>query len=459
MQQCNRAEYDEAVNVRDLERHVADHGHAPPPVQPWRGEKVAIIGSGPAGLSAAYHLARLGYPVTLFEAGDELGGLMRTGIPAYRLPRNVLDLEISYILRHGVSVKRNEHVDRARLLELTHQFAAVFVGTGLQQMQALDLGWTDDGMVEQGIRFLDRVRRGGELLTGKRIVVVGGGNTAIDAARSARRLGARVEVLYRRTREQMPAIREEIEEAVEEGVRLTELASPVHLRTQGPGAVLTCVRMRLGEPDASGRPRPVPETSEDGFFDLSCHRVILALGQNADLSILPEGSDVTRDGRLHGLSGAPVFFGGDFATNDGTVTAAIGNGRRAAQHIHQTLSGEELVVSREPPVAGLDVVRVHTLGHRPREEALALPPSLRRGSFAEVRMGLLDEPGHSSAELEAQRCFSCGVCNQCDTCMEYCPEGILRREGDEYRFDYDYCKGCGICAAVCPRGVVYMEQL
>lgn len=461
MEACNRREHDEAVNIREIERYIADHARWPAPAKPTRPEQIAVVGSGPAGLSACYHLARLGYHVTLFESCKELGGVMRTGIPAYRLPRDVLDREISFIVRHGVEVRTGQPIDRQRLLEMTHQFAAVFVATGLQELRGLNLGRLRSELVEQGIVFLDRVRQGQEALTGQRVAIIGGGNTAMDAARSARRVGARgVQVLYRRTRHEMPAIREEIDEALEEGIELHELVAPLRLHEDPLGAVLTCQRMRLGEPDESGRRAPVPIESEDGQFEVRCDKVILALGQSPDLSIFPEGADVKDGEKLLGLTGAPVFSGGDFATNDGTVTAAIGSGRRAAWHIHRTLAGEDLFPPPAGEVAGSERVTFHIFGHAPRERGLTVPPNVRTGSFAEVRLGLVDEPGHATAALEAARCMSCGVCNECDRCLVFCPEGIVRyKSSREYEFTYDYCKGCGICASQCPRGVIYMAEL
>jgi len=462
MDACNRRLFDESLNIRELERYAADHGRHPDVLQPQRDQRVAAIGSGPAGLSCAYHLARLGYPVTLIEADRELGGILRTGIPSYRLPRDILDREISYIVRHGVRVITDRRVDRAELLNLSHEFAAVFVATGLQESRALSLGTLARGRVIQGIEFLDRVRRGDGSCRDQHVVVVGGGNTAMDAARSALRVGARsVHIIYRRTRAEMPAIREEVEEAEEEGIVLDELVAPLRLHQDGIGqVVLTCQRMTLGAPDESGRPRPVPLESEDAQFDLHCDRVILALGQTPDLRILPEGAEIKDNGVLLGLSGAPLFTGGDFSTNEGTVTAAVGNGRRAAWHIHRTLTGEDLFPRDAAPLAEPDVLHMHVFAHAARERGRTVTPDLRTRSFTEVRRGLADEPGHHAAVLEANRCFSCGVCNYCDRCVTYCPEGILLRDGDDsYRFDYDYCKGCGICAAQCPRGVVYMAEL
>lgn len=461
MEACNRREHDEAVNTRELERYVADHGRWPAATKPTREERIAVVGSGPAGLSAVYHLARLGYRVELFESGRELGGVMRSGIPSYRLPRDILDREISFIVRHGVEVHTEEQIDRNKLLDMTHTYAAVFVATGLQEARALNLGQLTSKMVTQGIDFLDRARRGEEYLTGQRVVVIGGGNTAMDAARSARRLGARsVQIVYRRTRNEMPAIKEEIDEALEEGIELSELVAPLRLHEDSVGPVLTCQRMRLGEPDSSGRRAPVPIESEDAQFEIRCDRVILALGQSPDLSVFPEGSEVKDGEKLIGLTGAPVFAGGDFATNDGTVTAAIGSGRRAALHIHRTLSGEDLFPPARPEVAGPERITMHIFAHAPRERGVVMPPAVRRSNFTEVRLGLVDEPGHSAAAIEAGRCLSCGVCNECDRCLNYCPEGIMQHRGKgEYAFNYDYCKGCGICASQCPRGVVYMAEL
>jgi 2-oxoacid:acceptor oxidoreductase gamma subunit (pyruvate/2-ketoisovalerate family) len=457
MEACNRNAFDEGVNVRELERYVADHGTWPEAAKPWRRERVAVVGSGPAGLSAAYQLARLGYPVSLFEAADELGGVLRNGIPDYRLPKDVLNREIDFILDHGLTVFTDELVDRKTLLRLTNQYAGVFIATGLQSSRGLNLGAVRAGEVMQGIDFLDAVHRREMSLDGEHVVVAGGGNTAIDAARSALRLGAKsVRILYRRTRNEMPAISEEIDAAIEEGAILDELALPERLTHDD---TLLCVRMKLGEPDESGRRSPVRDDSPDAQYFIDCNRVILALGQSADLSILDEGAEIREDGTLIGLAGAPVFLGGDFGTNEGTVTAAIGSGRRAAMHIHRKLMGVDAPVESEAPVAGPEVIRTHLFEHATRERGEVLPASMRRGTFTEVHAGFRDEPGRPAAALEAQRCFSCGVCNSCDNCLDHCPEGILTRDSAGYRFNYEYCKGCGICASECPRGVVFMAGI
>jgi 2-oxoacid:acceptor oxidoreductase gamma subunit (pyruvate/2-ketoisovalerate family) len=455
---CNRNAYDEGVNVRELERFAADHGAFPEPMAPWRRQRVAVTGSGPAGLSASYHLSRLGYHVTLFEAADELGGVLRNGIPEYRLPREVLDREIGYILMHGVTAYTDARIDRGALLDLTNHYDAVFVATGLQESRGMDLATLPADSVQQGLEFLDRVHRHAATVAGGRVVVIGGGNTAIDAARTAKRLGAAsVRIMYRRTRAEMPAIDEEIVAALEEGVTLDELVLPLRGTRDADGnLLLVCNRMILGAPDASGRRSPVLDDGPEAQFALPVDRVILALGQSADLSILQEGSEVHENGRLLGVSGAPVFLGGDFGRNEGTVAAAIGSGRRAAREIHRLLSGEDLLLRAEPPVAKLEDVRPGMFPHAAKKRGGAIAIELRSDTFAEVHTGL---ESAMAASAEADRCFSCGVCNQCDRCVQHCPEGTLHRRCDDYTFDLDYCKGCGVCASQCPRGVVVMSEL
>lgn len=453
MDACNRNELDEGVNVRELERYAADHGDWPLPQARAERQRVAVVGSGPAGLSASYHLARLGYRVSLFEAGDQLGGVLRNGIPEYRLPREVLDREIGFILMHGIAAYTDAPMDRAALRDLTRTYSAVFVATGLQESRSLDLGDAGGGIVRQGMDFLDCVHRGVEKLAGQRVVVVGGGNTAIDAARSARRLGAAsVHILYRRSRAEMPAIAEEVDAALEEGVVLHELVLPLQIQRDHDVAELTCTRMTLGEPDASGRRQPVRDNSPAAQITLRCERVILALGQSADVSILPEGEEIRDDGQVIGIAGAPLFIGGDLGKSEGTVAAAIGSGRRAALHIHRALSGLDLF-ENEQPVATADIVRTRTFSRAPRARGRTIARELRQHTFAEVHAGIEDAP------REAGRCFSCGVCNSCDRCVTYCPEGVLTTDGESYTFNYDYCKGCGVCATECPRGVIVMSEI
>ncbi len=452
MMQCNRATVDGPVNVRALERYAGDHGNHQPKPQKKRKESVAVIGSGPAGLSGAYQLALLGYQVTVFESEEELGGLMRTGIPAYRLPRESLDKDIDRILNLGVKTELKHKVSREEMAELKDKFDGVMVATGLQKNVDLDLG-EDMRSVMQGIEFLNWARKGGIRVEDEDIVVIGGGNTAIDAARSAFRLGARsVKILYRRTREEMPAIDEEVDDAIDEGIQVDFLRSPKRIVKSDKRMRLVCQRMELGEPDDSGRRRPVVVENSD--YDVFCDRVVLALGQYRDLSLFPEDVELVKDHAVGGELGETTYAAGDLLTNEGTVTAAIGCGRDMAFRLHEHFTGEKLY---DPPKIEENVVRLEQIKsqHFPHEETHRenpIPFSDRKNSFEEVRQGL------SSAE-EAQRCFSCGVCNNCDRCVTYCPDGVIKRVGDELVFDYEYCKGCGVCVAECSRSVVYMKPL
>ena len=455
MRQCNRAQLEGPVNVRGLERYVGDHGVAQVEAAQARAERVAVIGSGPAGLSGAYQLARLGYRVTLFEAGPELGGLMRTGIPTYRLPREALDRDIERIMALGVQPVLDTRIDHGRLLELTQEFDAVLAATGLQRLTSLDLGHdlgTGESRVQQGIEFLDRACRGQVSVQGEAVVVVGGGNTAVDAARSALRLGAAsVRIIYRRTRDEMPAIPEEVDDALDEGVAIDFLCAPLRIGRDGRRRVVHCQRMALGEPDDSGRRRPV--AIEGAKFSLPCDRLILALGQAADLSLLPARAELSRAHPIESEVAAPIYAAGDLLTNEGTVTAAIGCGREMALLLHERFTGEKLYTERpdEVSVVRADRIRLHHFERELPHDQNVISLERRRTGFEEVHEGLEEID-------EARRCLSCGVCNRCDRCVTWCPDGVLKRVGTELVFDYDYCKGCGVCASECSRAVIYMKS-
>jgi NADPH-dependent glutamate synthase beta subunit-like oxidoreductase len=316
--------------------------------------------------------------------------------------------------------------------------------------------------VVQGLEFLDRARQGLVAVEGEDVVVFGGGNTAVDAARSALRLGARsVRIVYRRTQLEMPAIYEEVREALDEGVLFDELVAPVALRDSDTHLVVSCTRMRLGEPDESGRRRPEPDTRAGSKFELCCTRAILALGASGDRSILPEGAVIRGEDVLDDAAAEEpcraLLVGGDFAVDNGTVAAAIGSGRRAAWRIHAMLTGSpaEGVEAPEGEPIGADRIRLGHFDTMAQQRPSELPVADRRRNFDEVRSGLLPE----QAACEAARCLSCGSCTHCDICRAHCPEGVLFRDGDGYRFDYDYCKGCGICVLECPRGALIMRQV
>ncbi len=438
MTACNRGSYDGAVQIRALERWIGDHvldGPEPPAAAVPR-RRIAVVGSGPAGLGAAFTLAGAGHEVTLLEREERPGGVLRTGIPSYRLPEEVLDRDIGRISSLGVNIRTGQRMDGAGVARLAATHDAVIVAAGLQRLTGLDAPGADLPGVLQGIDLLDQVKRGAAPRLAGHVVVVGGGNTAVDCARTALRLGAAsVTIAYRRGRKEMPAIAPEIDEALAEGVRLLLHRQPVRVVGEGKVTALVLAEVELGEPDASGRRRPV---MTDRTASVPCDTLLLALGQSADRSIVPDLPN--------------VWAAGDMATGDGTVTHAIGNGRRVATRVLAALAGEPAT-----SWAGPDAEAVVTPAHvrfshfevEPVHPERHLSAQARVRGFEEVNRGL-DGPA------EAARCFSCGSCNHCNTCLLYCPEGTIHRIGAGYRVDEDACKGCGMCVAECPRRAMAM---
>jgi NADPH-dependent glutamate synthase beta subunit-like oxidoreductase/ferredoxin len=448
MQACNREAFDGAVNIRSLERWIADHsslGLTPQTAaQPLR---VAVVGGGPAGLSAAYQLALHGHAVTLYEASPALGGVLRNGIPAFRLPHDALARDVDRILKLGVEARCNSRLGKGDLKRLQQDFDAAIVCVGLGSALDLAAQGTNLSGVEQGLDFLDRVKRERVALGGN-VVVVGGGNTAIDCARSALRCGAAtVKIVYRRSRADMPAIAEEIEEAEREGVQLLPYRQPVEFAGAGAVSAVTIAEVEAGPPDASGRRRPLVTNRTSS---LPCSKVLLALGQKGELDLLPDGWTM-REGRAwQGDRLLPVWFAGDCSTGEGTVTHAIGNGRRAALAV---LTSPDAVLDEARaanPVAPGQIRFSHFDVAPPHRDG-QFAPSAFAGNFDEVNLGL---PGPQ----EAERCFSCGHCTKCDTCLISCPDGVVFRTEDGYRIDGEYCKGCGMCVAECPRSAMEMLE-
>ncbi len=448
---CNRQEHDGALNIRGLERWVGDHAAALSPKikQVARPRRIAIVGGGPAGLSAAYALSLEGHRATLFEGEAKLGGVLRTGIPDYRLPPALLDRDIARILALGVEARCGMFLDDRALETLAAEYDGVIVATGLRRQRTVGCPGENLAGIEQGLNFLRRVNAGGTIPLQGHVIVVGGGNSAIDCARTALRCGAsQVSVVYRRGRAEMPAIEEEIQEALEEGVDLLLNRQPVTFTGSTRITGIEVAEVELGEPDASGRrsPEVTGRTSH-----LSCDHVLLALGQTPDPTLLPDGwqlesGTILREGKAFNL-----FCAGDLATGEGTVTHAIGDGRRAAIRALKALGEEVKEFPRPDPDAAVRPAEVK-LSHfplSPRSADRLTPPGPRATDFAEVNRGLADP-------READRCFSCGRCTGCDTCLVYCPEGIICRDGARYAIDPDYCKGCGICAAECPRQAMRM---
>ena len=462
---CNRGQYDEAIAIHNMERFVADQNkknHFPKSfVQGERSQKIAIVGSGPAGLSAGYQLRRMGYKVTIFEAAAEPGGMLRLGIPKYRLPREVLDKEIDDIKRLGVEIKTSTAVGKDVGWEaLKQEFDAVLVATGAYKPGALNIPGENLKGVGTGLEFLKEYNTTGKAKVGKNVVVVGGGNTAIDTARSALRLGAKVTIVYRRSKAELPAVPEEIEDAIKEGVNIIFLTNPVEFIGKNKVQKVRLIRMKLAEPDETGRRRPVPIPGSE--YEIEADHVLLAIGESPDLDYLGNALKIKKN-RLdvdpfQMTSEEGVFACGDAAIGPvGTVVNAIGTGKRAAQAIHQFLTAKKIQL--DPEVKNEVPYETVNLDYfikepRPRENQNHFTELI--GNFKEVNLGLSEE----DAIYEADRCFSCGTCTYCDNCLIFCPDVAIsyNPDGKGYVINYDYCKGCGICVNECPRNAMSFEE-
>jgi NADPH-dependent glutamate synthase beta subunit-like oxidoreductase len=444
---CNRLQLDTSVSMHAVERFIGDEATRSNRTfrkltdQPT-GKRVLVIGAGPSGLSAAYHLARRGHQVEIRDAGAEPGGMMRYGIPAYRLPRDVLTADIGRIEELGVRFTMNHRV--TDLEAERRRFDAVFVAVGAHLSKHAEIPARDASRIVDAVPFLREVAAGGQPVIGRRVAVYGGGNTAMDAARTARRLGAdEALIVYRRTRDRMPAHEEEAAAAEQEGVRINWLRTI----TDFEGPEMTVEVMEL---DEAGYPRPTGRLET-----LTADTLILALGQDADtgfLRTLP-GVEFNRDGTVlvdkQMMTGCPgVFAGGDMTPAERTVTVSTGHGKKAARYIDGYLAGARVVNRPKHELADFD--RLH-----PWYFADITPPvqpertvSSRTADFGEVTGGLTPD----EAVFEAGRCLSCGNCFECDGCLGSCPEDAVIKlgPGHRYRFDYDRCTGCGICFEQCP---------
>jgi len=462
---CNRAQVDAAVGINSVERFLGDkairQGWTVPLKAAETGKRVLIVGAGPAGLSAAYHLRLLGHQVTLRDSAVWAGGMMRFGIPAYRLSRDVLDAEVGRILAMGVSWEGGRQVTDIEAAMTEGDFDAAFLAVGAQKGKRAYIPAGDSARILDAVTLLHSMEGAERPSLGRRVAVYGGGNTAMDAARTARRLGTTdAVVVYRRTREKMPAHDVEVEEATEEGVRMMWL-STIARADEGK---LVIEKMTL---DETGFPQPTGE-----FTELDADTVVLALGQDAELSLLDGVPGVTIENGVVQvgadlMTGRPgIFAGGDMVPAERTVTVAIGHGKKAAHSIHAWLtrdqsgnghaagSGSRQAAETAPRLATADRLNTWYYSDAPATVRPKLEAARRITTFDEVTGGL-DE---STAQFEARRCMSCGNCFECDNCYGVCPDNAVIKlgPGRRYEIDLDYCKGCGICAAECPCGAIDM---
>jgi heterodisulfide reductase subunit A-like polyferredoxin len=428
---CRRAQVDDPVAIRDLKRLAADQ-FDPRDIEiecaPRRDEKVAIIGAGPAGLSAAYHLARKGIQSVIYEALPEPGGMLRVGIPEHRLPRKVLDREIELIQNLGVEIKTNAPLGPDMTIDglFDNGYKAVYLGIGAHKGIELGVPGEKARGVRQGVDFLRELNLQGNVEVGKKVAIIGGGNVAIDVARSAVRMGAEdVNIIYRRTRAEMPAWEEEISAAEKEGVHITYLSAPQEILTRDGAAVgVRCIRMELGEPDSSGRRRPVPIPGSE--YEIEIDQLIPAVGQRADLSAIEDivGLDFTRwgtidvDATTYATGREGVFAGGDAQTGPWVAIGAIAAGREAAESIERYLDGRNLAEGREPINKDNPLYRPvpPDISSKARARMPELPPEKRKGNFTEVELGYDEETGRE----EADRCLNCGYCCECFQCVNVC---------------------------------------
>jgi NADPH-dependent glutamate synthase beta subunit-like oxidoreductase len=458
---CNRSEHDEAVAINLLERFIGDYGLSHSInvelTRPEIEKRIAIVGAGPAGLTAAYHLRLRGYAVTVFDANELPGGLMRYGIPSYRLPKEILDREIGRLSNMDVDFNLGVKIGEDLAWEkIDNEFEAVFIAIGAYKEAGLQIQGLDKKGVFSALEFLREVNLRKWPGIGGKAVVIGGGNSAIDCARVSRRLGADVTLVYRRGQKEMPAHPEEVAMAREEGVEFIFLASPKEIYGQKDVSGIGLEKMRLGETDSSGRRRPEPT---DEIFDLDCQTAILAIGESLRVEDLPPC--VITDGNLvktddfGGTKESKFFAGGDIIDIPRTVTHAIGSGKRAAIAIDGFLKGRENHENLDRECIEYSSLNPFYFDYRPRTKAHIVPADERIGGFQEIAASLSEE----EAIYEARRCFNCGSCTECGNCYILCPDCSIIKDpnGNKYIVDLDYCKGCGICVQECPRGAMKME--
>jgi 2-oxoacid:acceptor oxidoreductase delta subunit (pyruvate/2-ketoisovalerate family) len=453
---CNRGQSDTAVAINSVERFLGDEAIR----RGWKfdtpaqatGKKVLIVGAGPAGLSAAYHLARLGHQVTINDAGPYAGGMMRFGIPKYRLPRDILDAEVQRILDMGVTLKLNSKVDNILDDLKIDGFDAAFLAIGAHIGKRAFIPAGSAAKVLDAVSVLRSMEDEEKPRLGRHVTIYGGGNTAMDVARTAKRLGATdAVIIYRRTREKMPAHDFEVEEALQEGILIKWLSTIKNISNEG---ALTIEKMEL---DEKGFPQPTGK-----FETLESDSLVLALGQDVDLSLLngvlglevKDGVVQVASNMMTGHTG--IFAGGDMVPSERTVTVGVGHGKKAALNIDAWLRGEIYKAAPKHELAAYEKLNPWYYADAPQTIRPMLDVLRRKSTFEEVQGGL-DE---SNALFEARRCMSCGNCFECDNCYGVCPDNAVIKlgPGKRFEFNYDFCKGCGICVAECPCGAIKMVQ-
>ena len=451
---CNRKDTDTSVSIHAVERFLGDNAIE----EGWRipfdetrtsGKRVLIIGGGPSGLSAAYHLRCAGHSVEIHEAGPVLGGMMHFGIPPYRLPRKILDAEIGRIMDMGVRVQLNHKVNDILAEKQSDDFDAVFVAIGAHLSKHVDIPSRDAGQILDALTFLKDVEEGVAPKLGRRVAIYGGGNTAMDAARVAKRLGYEPLIIYRRDREHMPAHDFEADEALSEGVMINWLRTIKEIDNTS----FTVEVMRIND---QGKPEPTGQ-----FETLEADALILALGQDTDSAFLKDvpGIEVDRDGVVKVgkdmMTGYPgIFAGGDMVPSERTVTIAVGHGKAAARHIDGFLRNEPYIKPEKHRIVGPERLHVWYRTFAPQRRQNTVDEVIRTKDFREVLEGLTE----NEARYEAQRCLSCGNCFECDGCYGACPEDAVIKlgPGKRYRFNYEMCTGCEVCFEQCPCHAIEM---
>jgi formate dehydrogenase beta subunit len=451
---CNRAFTDSAVSIHAVERFLGDLAlekgwHLEKP-ETSSGKKILIIGAGPSGLSAAYHLNRLGHAVEVHEAGPVAGGMIHFGIPAYRMPRDELRAEVQRIEDLGVDIHLNRRVEDVLAEKEAGNFDAVFIAVGAHISKKIDIPTRDAGKIMDAVSFLNSANDGEPVKIGRRVAIYGGGNTAMDAARTAKRLGAvEAMIIYRRDRSSMPAHDFEADEAIEEGIKINWLRTIKEIDR-------STFKIEVMELDENGRPQPTGK-----FEELEADSLILAVGQDSDTAFLesvpgiefkPDHTVVVDDNMMTGHEG--IFAGGDMVPSDRSVTIAVGHGKRAARHIESFLRGSHYTRPARHPLIGHEAVQLWYRTSAPQKEQERLPVVDREGGFDEIMSNLSGE----EALFEARRCLSCGNCFECDGCFGACPEGAIIKLGPglRYKFDFDLCTGCAVCYEQCPCHAIEM---